>query len=101
MSKTLNQKNTEKTKKVNAPKAEKKELAMAAPKEQKATPTKSTKKETSVEKTLEQLQKDVVMKKMELMMGKLKDVRSISRTNDEIARLKTAARMKELTNENL
>jgi ribosomal protein L29 len=59
--------------------------------------TKKVEKKADAQKSVADLQKELVVKRMELMMGKLKDVRSISKTQDEIARLKTLARMKELT----
>lgn len=82
------------TKKAIVMKAEKKVVA-AKPAEKVAE--KTAKKKDETQKTVQELQKEIVIKKMELRMGKLKDVRSISKTLDEIARLKTMERMKELT----
>ncbi|HAV15293.1 MAG TPA: hypothetical protein DCX25_03110 [Candidatus Pacebacteria bacterium] len=48
------------------------------------------------QKTVQTMQEEIVKKRMELLAGKLKDVRSISKLRDELARFKTAERMKEL-----
>ncbi len=76
----------------------KKAVKMVAPKKlDVAVVKKDAKKKDETVKTIADLQQELVVKRMELMMGKLKDVRSISKTQDVIARMKTAARIKELT----
>ncbi|HAU99040.1 MAG: hypothetical protein UX04_C0002G0118 [Microgenomates group bacterium GW2011_GWF2_45_18] len=58
--------------------------------------------EVTIEKTFQEqlleLEKDFVMKKMEMIAGKLKDVRSLSKIRDQIARVKTKMRAQELEN---
>ncbi|HZZ98649.1 MAG TPA: 50S ribosomal protein L29 [Candidatus Saccharimonadia bacterium] len=76
----------------------KKAVKMVAPKKlDVAVVKKDAKKKDETVKTIADLQQELVVKRMELMMGKLKDVRSISKTQDVIARMKTAVRIKELT----
>lgn len=48
------------------------------------------------QKTVVQLQTELMKMRMELLAGKLKDVRKISKTRDDIARRKTVERAKEL-----
>lgn len=57
---------------------------------------KGVKKVENAQKTAQTMQEEIVKKRMELLAGKLKDVRSISKLRDELARFKTAERMKEL-----
>jgi len=47
-------------------------------------------------KKVQELQKEVVAKKLEMKVGKVKDVRTVAKLRDEIARLLTAIRAKEL-----
>jgi len=58
--------------------------------------TVAKKEKTAEVQSITQLRKDLSNKRMELRMGKLKDVRSISKIQDKIARILTAQRAKEL-----
>ena len=47
-------------------------------------------------KKVRELEKEVVTKKLEMKVGKLKDVRAVAKLRDEIARMLTMIRAKEL-----
>ena len=88
-----------KTKTVKKPVAKKVETRVekkVVAKIEKKAEKKVEKKVESGQKTVQTMQEEIVKKRMELLAGKLKDVRSISKLRDEVARLKTAERMKEL-----
>jgi len=60
----------------------------------KITDTPASKEELM--KKVRELEKEVVTKKLEMKVGKLKDVRAVAKLRDEIARMLTMIRAKEL-----
>jgi ribosomal protein L29 len=79
------------------PKAKQLQPAKAVEKKEvKTAPEKVEKKAEGKEQTIQSLRQQIARQRVEMSVGKVKDVRSISKLRDQLARQLTIQRMKEL-----